>query len=154
MDQLFRQPKGAMLGGVCGGLAEYFRMDATLVRIVFLLFAVLTGFGILAYLALWVILPVAGRPSTSSHGEHIEEVAETLAERASTVGEEMQDAARRPFVVPAVAVALIAFGAVLLLHNLGVSWAWWATPGTLWPALPILVGLAFLWKWVRGGGSS
>ena len=31
MDQLVRLPKGAMLGGVCGGLAEYFRMDATLV---------------------------------------------------------------------------------------------------------------------------
>jgi phage shock protein C len=154
MDQLFRQPKDAMLGGVCGGLAEYFRMDATLVRIVFLLCGVLTGFGILAYFALWVILPIAGRSAAPSHGERIGEVAEALTERATTVGEEIQDAARRRFVVPAVAVALIAFGAVLLLHNLGIRWAWWATPGTLWPALPILVGLAFLWKWVRGGESS
>jgi phage shock protein C len=151
-DQVYRQPKGAVLGGVCAGLADYFRLDPTLVRVVFLLVIVLTGFGALVYLALWFILPTSG--STPRCGEAVEEVAETLVERATSLGTEMQEATRRPLVVLALALALIVFGAVVLLHNLGVSWAWWATPGTLWPALPISIGLAFLWKWVRGGGSA
>jgi phage shock protein PspC (stress-responsive transcriptional regulator) len=149
-DQMYRQPKDAMLGGVCGGLSLYFRVDATLVRILFLLFGVLTGFGILVYLALWIILPVPGEPLATSRGEHVQNVAETLTDRATAVGSEVQQVARRPLMVPAAAVTLIAFGAVLLLHNLGVRWMWWAHPGTLWPTLPILVGLAFLWRWVRG----
>jgi phage shock protein PspC (stress-responsive transcriptional regulator) len=149
-DQMYRQPKDAMLGGVCGGLSLYFRVDATLVRILFLLFGVLTGFGILVYLALWIILPVPGEPLATSRGEHVQGVAETLTDRATAVGSEVQQVARRPLMVPAAAVTLIAFGAVLLLHNLGVRWMWWANPGTLWPTLPILVGLAFLWRWMRG----
>jgi phage shock protein C len=150
VDQMYRQPKDAMLGGVCGGLARYFRVDATLVRILFLLFGVLTGFGILVYLALWIILPVPGAPPATSRSEHVQDVAERLTDRATTLGSEIQQVAQRPLVVPAVAVTLIAFGTILLLHNLGVRWMWWATPGTLWPALPILVGLAFLWRWMRG----
>ncbi len=149
-DQMYRQPKDAMLGGVCGGLSQYFRVDATLVRIFFLLFGVLTGFGILVYLALWIILPVPGESPATSRGERVQDVAETLADRAAAVGSEVQQVARHPLMVPAAAVTLIAFGAVLLLHNLGVRWMWWANPGTLWPALPILVGLAFLWRWMRG----
>jgi phage shock protein PspC (stress-responsive transcriptional regulator) len=149
-DQLYRQPKGAMLGGVCGGLSRYFRVDETLVRILFLLFGVLTGFGVVAYLALWIILPVPGESAATSRNERGQDVSETLTDRATALGSEIQQVAQRPLVVPAVAVTLIAFGSVLLLRNLGVRWVWWATPGTLWPTLPILVGLAFLWRWLRG----
>ena len=149
-DQMYRQPRDAMLGGVCGGLSQYFRVDATLVRILFLLFGVLTGFGILVYLALWIILPVPGESPATSRGERVQDVAETLTDRAAALGSEVQQVARHSLMVPAAAVTLIGFGAVLLLHNLGVRWMWWAHPGTLWPALPILVGLAFLWRWMRG----
>ena len=47
-----------MIGGVCGGLAEYFNIDPTLVRILWLVAAVLgIGSPVLIYIILWIIIP-------------------------------------------------------------------------------------------------
>ena len=45
------------IAGVCGGLAEYFGMDASIVRIVWLLCVLFGGFGLLAYLIMWIVMP-------------------------------------------------------------------------------------------------
>ena len=45
------------LAGVCGGLAEYFGFDASIVRIVWLLCVLFGGFGLLAYLFMWIVMP-------------------------------------------------------------------------------------------------
>ncbi|MCR5680141.1 MAG: PspC domain-containing protein [Prevotella sp.] len=45
------------LGGVCGGLAEYFNVDPLLVRVAFLLLFFGLGTGLLAYIALWLLAP-------------------------------------------------------------------------------------------------
>ena len=42
---------------MCGGLAEYFKIDATLIPVLFIVFAVLGGPGLLAYVLLWIIVP-------------------------------------------------------------------------------------------------
>jgi phage shock protein C len=43
---------------VCvGGLAEHFNLDATLIRVLFVLLAVLGGSGVVLYIALWIIVP-------------------------------------------------------------------------------------------------
>jgi phage shock protein PspC (stress-responsive transcriptional regulator) len=47
-----------MLGGVCGGLAVYFNVDPTLVRVLWVVMTVFFGVGILAYLILWVVMPL------------------------------------------------------------------------------------------------
>jgi phage shock protein PspC (stress-responsive transcriptional regulator) len=47
------------LGGVCAGLAEYFDMDPTLVRVLWLLVVLCGGTGILLYIILWIVLPLA-----------------------------------------------------------------------------------------------
>ena len=45
------------LAGVCGGLAEYFGLDASIVRIIWLLCVLFGGFGLLAYLIMWIVMP-------------------------------------------------------------------------------------------------
>ena len=45
------------IGGVCGGLAEYFGVDSTFVRLLFVLLALFGGFTVIAYLILWIISP-------------------------------------------------------------------------------------------------
>ncbi len=45
------------LGGVCGGLGEYFDIDPTLVRIFFVFFTLIGGSGILLYLIIWLVAP-------------------------------------------------------------------------------------------------
>ena len=55
--RLFRS-SDRMLGGVCAGLAEYFDLDPTLVRIAYILLSVLTAFsGVVVYLILWIVIP-------------------------------------------------------------------------------------------------
>lgn len=47
------------IAGVCGGLAEYFDIDATIIRVVWLLAVLFAGTGILVYLVLWIVVPLA-----------------------------------------------------------------------------------------------
>ena len=56
--KLQRSSTDRMLGGVCGGLANYFDFDPTLVRVAYVLLSVCTAFsGVLAYILLMIIMP-------------------------------------------------------------------------------------------------
>jgi len=52
------------IGGVCGGLAEYFQVDSTIVRLATVVLAVLTAVGpvLIGYLIAWIIIPRAPQP--------------------------------------------------------------------------------------------
>jgi phage shock protein PspC (stress-responsive transcriptional regulator) len=62
--RLMRSSTDSKIGGVCGGLAEYFEADSGVVRILVALITIATGFafGILAYVVAWIILPLAPAP--------------------------------------------------------------------------------------------
>lgn len=55
--KLYKSRNSRMLCGVCGGVAEYFGLDPTLVRLGWVIFCALGGSGILAYLIAAVIIP-------------------------------------------------------------------------------------------------
>ena len=56
--RLVRSSKDKWLGGVLGGLADYFGWDPTIVRLVYVLVTMCTAFsGVLAYLVLWILMP-------------------------------------------------------------------------------------------------
>ena len=55
--KLYRSKTDRKLAGVCGGLAQYFNIDPTLIRVLFVVLAVLGGSGLVLYLALWIIVP-------------------------------------------------------------------------------------------------
>ena len=60
MDRkLYRAEEGKMIAGVCAGLAEYFAIDPTLVRLAWVLFCALGGSGVLAYIIAAIIIPEA-----------------------------------------------------------------------------------------------
>ncbi len=54
--RLYRSRTSKMLCGVCGGIGEYFNIDPTLIRLVFILFGC-TGGGLLAYILAAIIIP-------------------------------------------------------------------------------------------------
>jgi phage shock protein C len=56
--RLHRSRTERMIAGVCGGIAEYFDVDPTIVRIVWVLITFLAGVGVLLYLILWIIMPL------------------------------------------------------------------------------------------------
>ena len=57
IKRLYRSAKDKILGGVCGGIAEYYNIDPTLVRLLWVIFSLLYGVGILAYIIAWIIVP-------------------------------------------------------------------------------------------------
>ena len=64
---LVRSRDGRMLAGVCAGVAGYFGLDVTLVRVIWAIVSVITGgAGVLAYLVAWVIIPGEGQKSPTA----------------------------------------------------------------------------------------
>jgi len=57
VKRLYRSGKEKILGGVCGGIAEYFNVDPTIIRIIWILIVLGYGAGIIAYIIAWIIIP-------------------------------------------------------------------------------------------------
>jgi phage shock protein C len=55
--KLYRDAQRKMIGGVCAGLADYFDIDATVIRLVFLISFFVGGVGLIPYIVLWIVLP-------------------------------------------------------------------------------------------------
>ena len=64
--KLYRSRTDKQVAGVCGGLAAYFNVDVTLMRVLFILLGLLGATGIVLYIAMWSIVPqeppVGGAP--------------------------------------------------------------------------------------------
>jgi phage shock protein C len=66
--RLYRTRTDRQIGGVCAGLARYFNIDVTLVRVAFIITA-FTSIGVLAYIVLWIAVPEEpseGAPTSAS----------------------------------------------------------------------------------------
>ena len=130
---LFRHPSDKLVGGVCGGLADYLGWDPTLVRVLWVGATLTTGGGgFLAYLALWLLLPVG-----TVKGGKVRPAALELNERSLGLAAKL----------------LIGLGVVWLLANLGILPSLWHTFWSLmwvvfWPA--VLIGIGYLL--LRGTG--
>ena len=58
MKKLYLSDANKKIGGVCGGLGEYFDVDPTLIRVIFILLALLSfGLGVIGYILIWMIIP-------------------------------------------------------------------------------------------------
>ncbi len=57
IKKLYRSRKERIIAGVCGGLAEYLNIDPTVVRLVWVLFTLAYGIGVISYLICWAIIP-------------------------------------------------------------------------------------------------
>ena len=63
--RLSRTREGRVVAGVCGGIAAYFGIDPTLVRLAFAVFTIFGGAGILIYLIAWIVIPEEGGDGSS-----------------------------------------------------------------------------------------
>jgi len=58
MVKRLKRTREHIIGGVCAGFAKYFDTDPVLVRIIWILLCFAAGFGILAYIVAWIIMPL------------------------------------------------------------------------------------------------
>jgi phage shock protein PspC (stress-responsive transcriptional regulator) len=124
-----------MLGGVCGGLAEYFSVDSTLVRLTAVALTLAWGTGILAYLIFWFAVPQ--RPLELTVTSKAEE------KEAEDEGNDKNPQTAALFI----GIALIAVGFLFLLGTF-LSLAW-LTFSRLWPLALIAIGALII---LRGSG--
>jgi phage shock protein C len=60
--RLTRLESDRMVAGVCSGLGKYLNIDATIVRLIFVLMLLLGGHGLLVYIILWIVIPSEDKP--------------------------------------------------------------------------------------------
>jgi phage shock protein PspC (stress-responsive transcriptional regulator) len=63
--RLYRTREGRIVAGVCSGIAAYFGIDSTLVRLAFAVLTIFGGAGILIYLLAWIVIPEEGGDGSS-----------------------------------------------------------------------------------------
>ena len=57
MNKRLIRSNDRIIGGVCGGLADYFGLDRTLLRIIYLMLVLFAGVGVLVYIIFWIVMP-------------------------------------------------------------------------------------------------
>jgi phage shock protein PspC (stress-responsive transcriptional regulator) len=148
-QKLHRSQKDRLFLGVCGGLAEYFMMDSTLMRVICVLIMLATGgAGIVAYFVLAILMPREGQPAGPASGEVIRKNVEELRHTARDIADGLKDGLkpaprpslrREPFIA---GIVLIVLGIVFLLATFGVwNWLSW---GRLWPLFLVLIGVLII----------
>ncbi len=139
--KMYRSRSDRVLGGVCGGLAQYLDVDANLIRAAFVAFALLTGVGVVVYLVLWLLVPLEGEAEGSAR-----EVAAAGAAEIADKAKELAQAVKRSRLGMAawVGLALILLGLLLLFWNLGLLVWWWRVWAVAWPVVLVALGLALL----------
>ncbi|WP_028642706.1 ATP-binding protein [Nocardioides sp. URHA0020] len=125
-----RDTQEPILGGVAAGLAHHLAVPVLWVRAGFVLAAFLGGFGVAFYAGLWWMLPSDQRFETAAPG----------IESATRGGRRPGRIRRLGDVGPAVALAALGFGAILLLE------AVLGRGAVFWPLLIGIVGVALLWR--------
>ena len=152
-----------VIDGVCGGLAEYFGIDAVIVRLAFVVFTLINGVGILLYIIFMVIMP---KPEDAEHvpiSKTIEQNVQDMAEHVKDIVDDVsKDLDKKPSDTTAAGQQKIRqshqrskwFGAVLILLGIvflfdELNLFWWFNEKFFWPLVLILIGL---WMLVKRGG--
>jgi signal transduction histidine kinase len=125
-----RDTQTPVIGGVAGGLARHLALPVLWVRAAFVLAALLGGMGILLYAGLWLVLPADARFETHAPG----------IESATRGGRRPGRIRRLSDVGPAIALAALAFGALLMLEAVLGQGA------IFWPLLIGVAGIGLLWR--------
>lgn len=152
--RLYRSRSDRMICGVCGGLAKYFDIDPTIVRIIAVLLVFANGLGILAYIIMAIVVPREGS-KVATPKEAMEENIEDLKETAGKLGREIRstlteekveseavDKVRRRRGI--VGIILIVLGIFLLAGSFNLFW--WFHWGNLWPLILVAVGLLIIFS--------
>ena len=150
--RLYRSRSNRMIWGICGGLAEYFGIDPTIIRIIAVLLVLANGLGILAYIILAIVVPLEGSRVTTPK-ETIEENVEEMKETASGLEREIRSTfggeKGKPGIVDKAdhrhlhifGIILIIIGIILLLGNFNLLW--WLR-SSLWPLIIVAIGLLII----------
>ena len=151
--KLYRSRSDRMISGVCGGLAKYFDIDPTIVRIIAVLSIFASGVGILAYIILAIVVPLEGSKAAEPK-DTIRENVEEMKEAAGELGREIQStltekegeteevAKVRHHRRNLFGIILIVLGVIFLVGSFDLFW--WFRWSYLWPLILIVIGVLII----------
>lgn len=136
--RLYRSREDRVIAGVCGGLAEYFNLDPSLVRLIWALVAIAGGVGIPLYILAWILVPEA-----PARWVEVTPPGAAPAPGGETGPVRPPEASPRAHRTRWAGMILLLIGGMFLADNLLP----WVNVGRFWPVILIVVGAALL---VRG----
>jgi phage shock protein PspC (stress-responsive transcriptional regulator) len=137
-SKLYRSGDNRMIAGVAGGLAEYFKIDVSLVRLIWIMMFVWGGWGLIAYLVAWIVIPERRTNAGSSGPEVISPTGPPQSQAKTDGGNGSQASESNGF--PTLGIVLIGLGLFLLIKNI-FPWPWVKYS---WPILLIVIGIWLL----------
>ncbi len=135
--KLYRSSTDRVIGGVCGGLGEYFEIDPIVFRLIFILLAVFGASGVVVYLVMWILIPEKGEKRSKEVGENIKSGADKMAS-------ELKEASGTNNFRLVGGLIIILLGVSFLLQEFFPFWH--VGFDKLWPLIIIAVGIAILSK--------
>ncbi|MBU1197424.1 PspC domain-containing protein [Candidatus Micrarchaeota archaeon] len=139
VKRLYRS-KDRMIAGICGGIAKYLNVDVSLIRILWLIWVLMGGTGLIAYIIAWIIIPEepSGRVKYDHAGlKRFAKETKKMAAEMESIEEKRTDYGAFFF-----GLAFVAIGASLIAQQFGYLrdvnlWG-------LWPVFIIMLGLTML----------
>lgn len=134
--KLYRSTKDKMIAGVCGGIGEYLELDATLIRLAFILLTFAGGGGVIAYIVCAIVVPEC--PSDYIYEK--EKDVEVVDKDGNKVEVDPTDKEKKTKQL--LGIGLLIVGAMLLFDNLFA----WIDKGIIWAIAIIILGVFLLLK--------
>lgn len=125
--KLYKSSNDKVFAGVCGGIGEYFGVDSVIIRLIWVVFTLMAGAGLIAYIIAAIIIPE--KNSNRSSGDTYYNSEET-------------EPARHSSGMPALGIILIILGGIVLLKN----FIPWIPEEIFLAALLIGLGIFFITK--------
>lgn len=151
-SRLYRSYKNSVIGGVCGGIGEYLNTDPVLFRILFVVAFLVGGSGLLAYIILWIVIPLEEIPNISrdeifeesSNSNNMEEENINIEIETDNMEEQKQQPKNDGNLWGG--LILITLGAIFLIDRFVPRIDF----GDLWPLILIVVGVILISKNYKG----
>ena len=115
----YRSKRDCKIAGVCGGLAEYFNLDSTLIRIGMILLGFWGGVGVILYLLGWLLIPPNPEEESTGSFDRSEKARERVITTVRDVGEKIEESwKQRGHVAAAAGNKTLILGILVLLVGL------------------------------------
>ncbi|MBN3034511.1 MAG: PspC domain-containing protein [Bacteroidales bacterium] len=138
-ERLTRSASGAVIGGICGGLGKYLNTDPIVFRILFVITALVGGGGLLAYIILWIVMPLERDPLTNNPTMNNESIPQSPV--PEDTGEQKKKARHHGGNLWG-GLILITLGAIFLIDRFVPR----VDFGDLWPLILIAIGIILIFE--------
>ncbi|MEX8548274.1 MAG: PspC domain-containing protein [Mucilaginibacter sp.] len=139
--KLYRDENRKVIAGVCAGLADYFSIDVTIVRLIFVLTLIYHGGGTLAYIVLWIVMP---RRNSVLNEPVVDYTVHNESRPFQTVNQNFR-VNNNKNVAQIGGIVLILLGLFFLLDQLDII-PYWFNFEQFWPVILVVIGLVLIFR--------